>query len=432
MNWGRLAAKHKSDKKDIMKKICYLLPILFLILGIQCQSVGEKKPVAEGPVFTSDISAAAPWSERMALSEMHRNAKSWMIDAKAPKWNYTQGLVLMAIQKVGETTEDDRYFHYVKSYADTMIDAQGDILTYQLDNFNIDHINPGKILFSLYDRTGEERYLKALRQLRLQLSWQPRTNAGGFWHKLRYPWQMWLDGLYMGGPFYAEYTVRFNEPENFEDIARQLILMEEKARDPKTGLLYHGWDESRLQKWSDPETGLSPHFWGRAMGWYAMALVDVLDFVPAEHPDRGALLAILDRLATAVTKVQDKDSGLWYQVLDKAGEKGNYLEATASCMFVYSLAKAVNKGYLDERYMAVAEKAYQGILNRLIEVEEDGLINLLQCCAVAGLGGSPYRDGSYEYYVGEPVIKNDPKGTGPFILASLEMERRPAPGSVRQ
>jgi unsaturated rhamnogalacturonyl hydrolase len=367
----------------------------------------------------------------MALSEMYRNPQAWMIDAKAPKWNYTQGLVLMAIQRVGETTKNDRYFRYVKSYADTMINADGDILTYQLDNFNIDHINPGKILFSLNEKTGEERYLKALQQLRRQLSWQPRTTAGGFWHKLRYPWQMWLDGLYMGAPFYAEYAVRFHEPEDFYDIARQFILMEEKARDPQTGLLYHGWDESRVQKWSDPETGLSPHFWGRAMGWYAMALVDVLDFMPADHPDRDELLAILDRLAAAVAKVQDKDSGLWYQVLDRAGAKGNYLEATASCMFVYSLAKAVNKSYLNEQYMAVAEKAYRGVLDRLIEVEENGAVNLLQCCAVAGLGGSPYRDGSYEYYVGEPVIRNDPKGTGPFILASLEMEKRSGRGVVR-
>ena len=416
---------------NIMKKIGYFLSIIFLVLGAQCQSGGERKVASESPVLISNISAEAPWSERMALSEMYRNPQSWMIDAEAPKWNYTQGLVLMAIQRVGEATGNDRYFQYAKSYADTMINAEGDILTYQLDNFNIDHINPGKILFSLYEKTGEERYLKALQQLRLQLTWQPRTTAGGFWHKRRYPWQMWLDGLYMGAPFYAEYAVRFNEPEAFADIAHQFVLMEERARDPKTGLLYHGWDESRVQRWSDPETGLSPHFWGRAMGWYAMALVDALDFMPVDHPDRGELPAILDRLATAVAKVQDKDSGLWYQVLDKAGERGNYLEATASCMFVYSLAKAVNKGYLDEQYMTVAEKAYQGILDRLIEVEENGAVNLLQCCAVAGLGGSPYRDGSYEYYVGEPVIRNDPKGTGPFILASLEMEKRPGRGAVR-
>ena len=180
--------------------------------------------------------------------------------------------------------------------------------------------------------------------MRDQLKTQPRTSEGGFWHKKIYPSQMWLDGLYMGEPFYAEYAATFHEDAAFDDIAKQFILMELHSRDPKTGLLYHGWDESKQQRWADPATGHSPNFWGRAMGWYAMALVDTLDYFPQDHPQRGALLAILKRLAVAIEKYQEPKSGLWYEVLDKGSEKGNYLEASASCMFVYALARGRSRG----------------------------------------------------------------------------------------
>ncbi|HNZ37574.1 MAG TPA: glycoside hydrolase family 88 protein, partial [Candidatus Marinimicrobia bacterium] len=208
----------------------------------------------------------------------------------------------------------------------------------------------------------------------------------------------------------------------FDDVIKQFILIEEKTRDPQTGLLYHGWDESRQQAWANPETGCSPNFWGRAMGWYAMALVDVLDFLPADHHGRPEIIAILKRLADAVVKVQDPTTGVWYQVLDKGGQPGNYLESSASCMFVYSLAKGVRLGYLDPVYLDAVKKGYTGILNQFIEVDSAGLVNINQACAVAGLGGKPYRDGSYEYYVSAKTARNDPKAVGPFILASLEME----------
>ena len=233
---------------------------------------------------------------------------------------------------------------------------------------------------------------------------------------------MWLDGLYMGEPFYAEYAATFHEDAAFDDIARQFVLMELHSRDTKTGLLYHGWDESKQQRWANPTTGRSPNFWGRAMGWYAMALVDVLDYFPEHHPQRRELLAILQRLATSVEKYQDRKSGLWYQVLDKAKAKGNYLEASASCMFVYALAKAVRHGYLPASYLSVARKGYQGITTRFIEAEPGGGVNLKGTVSVAGLGGNPYRDGSYEYYLSEKVVTNDPKGVGAFLLASVEME----------
>jgi unsaturated rhamnogalacturonyl hydrolase len=289
------------------------------------------------------------------------------------------------------------------------------------------------LLLLLYKVTGQEKYRKAAALLRQQLKTHPRTSEGGFWHKKIYPSQMWLDGLYMGEPFYAEYAATFHEDADFDDIARQFMLMEMHARDPNTGLLYHGWDESKQQRWANPQTGRSPNFWGRAMGWYAMALVDTLDYFPKDHPQRNSLIAILKRLAAAVEKYQDRKSGLWYQVVDKAGAPGNYLEASASCMFVYALAKAVREDYLPASYLRVAAQGYQGIQKHFIEPETGGQVNLKGTVSVAGLGGNPYRDGSYQYYLSERVVTNDPKGMGAFLLASTEMERagRRIPGRSR-
>jgi unsaturated rhamnogalacturonyl hydrolase len=226
----------------------------------------------------------------------------------------------------------------------------------------------------------------------------------------------------MGEPFYAEYAVTFKEDAAFDDIAKQFILMERHARDEKTGLLYHGWDESRKQRWSNPETGRSPNFWGRAMGWYAMALVDTLDYFPRRHPQRAELIAILNRVARSIAKYQDRGSGLWYQVLDKGGERGNYFESSAACMFVYALAKGVRNGYLPSSYRQIAQKGYRSILKEFVKTDASGRLNLEGTVSVAGLGGNPYRDGSYEYYLSEKVVTNDPKGIGALLLAAAEME----------
>jgi unsaturated rhamnogalacturonyl hydrolase len=303
------------------------------------------------------------------------------------------------------------------------VHEDGSIKGYKLDDYNIDNVLNGRILLLLYKVTHKEKYRKAADLLRAQLKAHPRTSEGGFWHKKIYPSQMWLDGLYMGEPFYAEYAATFHEGEAFDDIARQFILMERHARDPKTGLLYHGWDESRQQRWANPQTGRSPNFWGRAMGWYAMALVDVLDYFPKDHPQRNSLIAILNRSAAAIEKYQDRKSGLWYEVLDKGGTPGNYVEASASCMFVYALAKGVRLGYLPSSYSKVAQQGYQGIAEQFIETEANGQVNLRGTVSVAGLGGKPYRDGSYEYYLSEKVVTNDLKGIGAFLMASSEMER---------
>jgi unsaturated rhamnogalacturonyl hydrolase len=361
-------------------------------------------------------------SVRMADSEMRHFPEPWAVDFNPrPVWSYTQGLIAQAMWQVWEVTGNHAYADYAKAYADKMIDESGVIDGYKTDEYNLDRLNSGKFLLDLYDHTKNGKYKTAIFTLRDQLKTHPRTAEGGFWHKKVYPHQMWLDGLYMGAPFYARFARDFNEPEAYYDITDQFIIIFKHTYDPNTGLCFHGWDESKQQKWANPATGCSPHIWGRAMGWYTMALTDVLDFIPLDHPRRGEIIAILNQVAAGIKKHQDEKTGLWYQVMDQDGREGNYLEATASSMFTCSLLKAVRKGYIAKKYRKVAIKGYQGILKHLIRENEDGTISLTRCCAVAGLGGNPYRDGSYEYYIHETVRDNDPKGVGPFIMAGLEM-----------
>ena len=360
-----------------------------------------------------------PISERAAATAM---TVLWRESGYPAKWTYDHGLVLKGIERVWLNTRDKQYFNFIQRSMDHFVAGDGSIRTYSLLDYNIDNILPGRNLLFLYKATGQEKYRKAAALLREQLKTHPRTSEGGFWHKKIYPSQMWLDGLYMGEPFYAEYAATFHEDAAFDDIAKQFILMERHARDGRTGLLYHGWDESKQQRWANPTTGRSPNFWGRAMGWYAMALVDTLDYFPQKHPRRADLIAILNRLARAVRKSQDPQSGLWYQVLDKGTAKGNYLEASAACMFVYALARGVREEYLATSYIPIVEKAYQGILREFVKTDASGQLNLEGTVSVAGLGGNPYRDGSYEYYLSEKVVTNDPKGIGALLLAVTEME----------
>ena len=340
---------------------------------------------------------------------------------KTVKWRYDQGVILKGIEGVWNATGNGDWFRYIQKSMDYYVQEDGSIRGYRPDEYNIDHINNGKSLLLLYRVTGNQKYKKAVDLLRGQLKTHPRTSEGGFWHKKIYPSQMWLDGLYMGQPFYAEYAMLFHEDSAFNDIARQFILMERHSRDPKTGLLYHGWDESKAQKWANKQTGASPLFWGRALGWYGMAMVDALDYFPAKHPGRDSIVAILKRYAKAVVAVQDAKSGVWYDIVDMQTNPKNYKEASGSCMITYALAKAVRNGYISETYLANAKKAYAGIIKEFIKTE-DGQVNLHGTVSVSGLGGNPYRDGSFEYYMSERVIVNDPKGMGAFIKCAAEME----------
>ena len=362
---------------------------------------------------------------QMADSELQRNPDPRLIDFREkPKWEYTNGLMLLSFYKVWKKTGDERFLNYGKAYMDSMITADGNILTYKLTDYNIDRVNPGKFLMLLNQIDHKAKYDSAIQTLRDQMEDHPRTSEGGFWHKKIYEHQMWLDGLYMGSPFLAQYAALYNEPELFDDVANQFLQIEKHSYSEEKQLYYHGWDESKSQKWADPETGLSPELWGRAMGWFAMAVVDVLDYFPEDHPKRDTLIHIAQKVATGIKKYQDSKSGVWYQVLDKGDQEGNYLEASCSSMFVYMLAKALNNGYIDPSYQVVADKGYEGILQEFIKENEDGTISLTKVCGVAGLGGNPYRDGTYEYYVNEIIRDNDPKGVGPFIMASLLMEEK--------
>jgi unsaturated rhamnogalacturonyl hydrolase len=394
-------------------------------LMVFVMTITSCKVTSQEPAKDIVIGKNAKWSDKMALTLMKRHPESYMIDdAKKPKWDYVHALVLHSIEELYKKNPDARYKNYVRSYVDQFVQTDGSITTYEFDKYNIDLVLPGRLLFDVYETSKDEKYLKALQLIRKQLAEQPRTQSGGFWHKQIYPNQMWLDGLYMGEPFYAEYTAKFENGKSFDDIAKQFEIIQSKATDPKTGLLYHGWDESKQMPWANKETGNSPNFWSRSLGWYVMALVDVLDYMPKDHPKRKDLIKYLNNASEAILKFQDSKSGLWYQVTDKGGQKDNYLEASGSAMFAYAYAKGVNKGYLPAKFKKAANKAFDGLTTVLIKkVDEDGGITLTNCCQVAGLGGNPYRDGSYEYYVNERKKDNDPKATGPFILAAIELNR---------
>jgi unsaturated rhamnogalacturonyl hydrolase len=353
-------------------------------------------------------------------------------------WAYEEGVLLDGMAAEWHSTADGADFKYIKTAVDKYVTDDGTITGYKADGHTLDDIEMGRAVLQVYRVTQQAKYAKAAKFLHDQLALQPRTASGGYWHKQIYPNQMWLDGAYMAEPFRAAYAVTFQEPGDFDDIAKQLLLMDEHMRDPKTGLMKHGWDESKQMPWADRTTGLSPEVWARAMGWYAVALVDVLDWMPKDHPQRAALIAALNRTDAAVAAFQDKQTGLWWQVMnegpkrydrilggssDAPAQKGNYLEASASCMFVYSLAKGVRIGYLPQSYAANAKRGWEGIQKQFVASGADGLMVLNGTVKVGGLGGTPYRSGSYDYYIGEKVGANDSKGIGAFLLAGSEMEQ---------
>jgi unsaturated rhamnogalacturonyl hydrolase len=398
-----------------------------------------------GIVFSAEtklkeINGATPlqWSQRMADSQMARlDGKLAAKPSGTGKWDYTAGLFTLSLLKLNEQAPNPKLVSFVTNAVGSFISEDGGIQGYEPAEFQLDAINPGKTVLALYQLTKDKRYAKAAALLEKQFATQPRTSDGGFWHKERYTNQMWLDGLYMGAPFYAEYTKMFHGPAtNYDDVVLQFALVKRHLFDRNTGLYYHGWDAAKVQHWANPNTGTSSNFWGRAMGWYAMALVDTLDYLPTNHPARRAMIEQLRDVAHAVVKYQDPETGVWWQVMDKANEKGNYREATGSAMFVYTLAKAVNNGELSRDYVPAILKGYQGMLNQFVRTNDSGALMLTQCCQVAGLGfkstrGGP-RDGSFAYYVSEPIVENDLKGVGPFILSGIEMQKLVASDKIRE
>ena len=366
-----------------------------------------------------------PLSVRMVRSEIQRAPEATYLDNQGGnyKWTYTVGLELRSFLAVSRAYDIPEFDAYVRAWYDGVIDEDGRIGgKYQLENYNLDLICPARTLLSLYQATPDKRYSEAIETAREQLRGQPRTEAGAFWHKQVYPYQVWLDGLYMAEPFYAVYAHIIHEDEDFDDIATQFKVAAEKTYDPATGLYRHAWDESRQMFWADPVTGQSAHCWGRALGWYTMALVEVLPFFPEDHPGKAELQGILEGILATLPKYADPETGMWYQVLDSPGREGNYLEATCSAMFTFAYLRAAREGYAVPD--SVDPKAlYEQLVAKFIREDADGTLNLTDCCAVAGLGGKENRSGTFDYYVNEKIIENDPKGVGPFIWASLEYEK---------
>jgi len=368
------------------------------------------------------------YSEWMTRSEMQRTPKSFLLDfSKRPKWSYVMGIELEAMLDTYLRHGGEDIMDYCRLYTDTMIDSKGTIRGYKLKDYNLDNIRTGHFLTRLYIQQPEKKNLKAMKTLMKQLNKQPRTSDGAYWHKAIYAHQVWLDGIFMGLPFRCLTAPITGETVDniYDDAVNQLVTTYHRTLDATTGLNRHAYDETKKMFWADPATGLSQHCWGRAQGWYTMALIEILDALPQDYARRGEVIQLLQKDLDAIVKWQDKQSGVWYQVMDSPGREGNYLESTCSCMFAYALLKAYRKGYVGTRFREAGIKAYRGIINQFIRVNADQTLSLTQCCSVAGLGPEKdkRRDGSYQYYLSEPIRDNDAKGLGPFIWASLEMEQ---------
>ena len=340
----------------------------------------------------------------------------------AVSWGFEPGIVLAGIDAVWSATHDERCFEYIQRSVDQFVQADGSIRTYDARAYALNNILIGRQLLTLDRVAHEEKYRKAIETLHAQLVAQPRTASGGFWHAQAAPNLMLLDDTFMFAPFDAEYAVNFHHPEDLDEVARQFVLLDQHARDPKTGLLYHGWDESKSRTWINRQTGTSPNLWARGMGWYLMALVDTIPYYPKRDPHRAVLIGILRETSAALIRQQDPQSRLWYQILDKPGEKENYIESSSVMMFTYALAKGVRLGYLPMQYRAKTERAWKAIGERFVKVSASGEVTITGTVTHVALGAAPENDGSDAYYLHAPVVSDDPKGVGAFLLAATEME----------
>lgn len=363
----------------------------------------------------------ASWAIKFADAVINESDSLIYYMREKPKYEYDYALLGSAMNKLGNI--DKKYSDYNQTYIDYFVQEDGSINGHKTSNYNIDRIRPGLNMLELYEKTSNEKYKIAIEKLLTHLEGQPRTNSGGYWHKKVYPYQMWLDGLYMAGPFMARYAHDFNQPKWFDEAAFQLQEVYKNTLDEKTGLVYHAWDESKAMRWCNPETGQSKHFWSRGTGWYMMALVDILEYLPEDHPERPLVLKILNNLSEALLKVQDEKTGLWYQVLDMDGRERNYIESSGSAMIIYAFAKGAKNGYLDKKYLEIANTCFDNMIETLVKTGEDGFIVLTNACGAAGLGGKPFREADYNYYVTEKKVDNDQKAIGPLIMAAIELNK---------
>ncbi|QAY65767.1 glycoside hydrolase family 88/105 protein [Paenibacillus protaetiae] len=329
------------------------------------------------------------------------------------RFHYHQGVFLSGMEKCWRENGNSRYLDYIKRWADSQVLADGSIRKHEADE--LDDIQPGILLYNLYEQTGDERYRKALYHLVPKLKTWPSNPSGGFWHNGRSRDQMWLDGLYMAGPIAVQFGQTFGEDVYFDMMAKQAILMDDHIKDPVTGLMYHGWDESKSAEWADPVTGLAPEFWGRAIGWYPVAILEMLDHLPKDHKDRDRLIRIVRELLAALTKYQHPETGLWYQVVDKAEQPGNWPENSCTSLYVQAIAKAMRLGYLDASCMDNAWKGYYGVLDTL-RFDESGHVVIGHICIGTGIG-------DYSHYIHRPTSENDLHGAGAFVLMCVEMSK---------
>jgi len=327
------------------------------------------------------------------------------------RFHYHQGVFLSGVYKTFELCGEEKYFQYMKDWVDSLVDENGKV--HGLRELQMDDIQPGILLYPLLERTGDVRYKKALDELLELFENYPRNEVGGLFHKVFLPNQMWLDGLYMGGPINAEYGYRFDKPECLESAIEQALLMRKYTEDKETGLWYHAWDSSKEAAWADKETGLAPEFWGRSIGWVPVAILDELDFIPKEHPKYQEMCDLVTDLLIAVSKYQSED-GRWYQVVNKGNQEGNWLENSCSCLFVAAICKAVRKGILDEKYLDIAKKGYEAVINSLSWEGDD--IQIGNVCVGTGVG-------DYEHYCKRPVSTNDLHGVGAFLIMCAEVAK---------
>jgi unsaturated rhamnogalacturonyl hydrolase len=348
------------------------------------------------------------WAEKGCEALMHKFEPEQL---PPDRFHYHQGVFLSGMEKCWKQTKNDKYYNYIKRWVDTQIQPDGSVKKFNSNE--LDDIQPGVLLFNLYETTGDERYKKALHTLvPLLKSWE--TNAeGGFWHKGRYPNQMWLDGLYMAGPIATQFGQAFGDSSYFDMITYQAILLEKHTKNKENGLLHHGWDASKEAVWADPETGKAPEFWGRAIGWYPVALLEMFEYLPEDHKDKAQLVASLQDLLIALPKYQDEATGLWYQVVDKGDQPDNWVENSCTALYVHAIAKAVRFGYLDAKYMQYAWKGFQGIIDTL-KFDENGNVLIGNICIGTGIG-------DYAHYIARPTSENDLHGAGAFILMCVEM-----------
>jgi unsaturated rhamnogalacturonyl hydrolase len=396
--------------KTISFKNIFLTILSIFFLGISMQSCAQKSTPAD-----------QKWSVRMANTVMLQSDSLIHYVAGSPKWAYDVAFLGMAIDRLGNV--DKKYSMYMENWVNYFVHTDGSVTDYRSKEYNLDRIFPGRNVITLYKRYPEQKYRTAIDNFIEQLKTHPKTNSGGYWHKNIYPWQMWLDGIFMASTYMAQYASEFKDPAWFDVATAQTKMIYQKTLDPSTGLLMHAWDESRTQKWCDPATGKSHYPWSRAMGWYIMAITDILDYLPANHPDRNELISILQKCCDALLKVRDPKSGIWFQVLNMGNKEGNYLEGSGSAMYIYVFAKGARLGYLDKKYKDIANIAFDEYLKELVSVDAKGTVTIHNICGGCGLGGNPYRDGTYEYYVNEKKYDNDTKGVAPFILAAIELNK---------